>query len=190
MKNTLKKLLIILLFLPLSLEILAQSTSSGVGTGNSYSSGKFLGWGTTSGDLEIRTNNVPRILVKNSTGFVGVGTANPNQRLTVQSGNINANTLTTGYMINNQFVLRHNGITSNILVGINAGAFNSGINCTMVGTNAGAGNNGNACTFIGRSAGAANGAVDNNTYLGAFSGWQSFGGHHNLFAGAYSIRTL
>jgi hypothetical protein len=60
-------------------KLYAQSTT----TGNAYASGRFLGWGTTSGNLEFRVNNTVKMLLQNTTGNVGIGTTSPTNKLEV-----------------------------------------------------------------------------------------------------------
>ena len=63
----------------------AQSTISGA-AGNTWGgTPKFLGWGTTSGDLEVRVNNSAHLFIKNITGNIGIGTSTitPVYKLTV-----------------------------------------------------------------------------------------------------------
>ncbi|MEO6903473.1 MAG: hypothetical protein ABI315_09975 [Bacteroidia bacterium] len=64
----------------------AQSTI----TGNSYAANRFLGWGTTSGNLEFRVNNTVKMFMENTTGNVGIGTGTSAlpQKLTVVGGAI------------------------------------------------------------------------------------------------------
>src|SRR5687767_1824231 len=49
----------------------AQSSSSS----NNFSSGNYLGWGSTSGDLDLKTQNVVRARFINASGFLGLGNA-------------------------------------------------------------------------------------------------------------------
>ncbi len=49
----------------------AQSTFAN----NTYGAARFLGWGTSSGDLWFKTNNTTRMTLKDNTGFFGVGVA-------------------------------------------------------------------------------------------------------------------
>ena len=69
--------------LALSFSVKAQSTV----TGNAFAAGRFLGWNTTSGDLLFRTNNVDRMVLKNTTGNFGIGTTTtvPTARLHVRA---------------------------------------------------------------------------------------------------------
>ncbi len=68
-----------------NVKVYAQAT---VAT-NSFVAGGFLGYGTTSGDLEFRVNNNTKMLLQNTTGNVGIGTSTPNEKLDVQSAVIN-----------------------------------------------------------------------------------------------------
>jgi hypothetical protein len=49
--------------------VLAQSSTAV----NTYASGKFLGWNTNSGDLDIKTKNIVRARFLDASGFLGIG---------------------------------------------------------------------------------------------------------------------
>lgn len=61
-----------------------------------------------------------------TSGFLGLGTATPTQRLEVNAGNINIATNTNAYMLGSQNMLWHRGEIRNIFVGVNAGANTTG----------------------------------------------------------------
>lgn len=84
MKQTFKTIAALTaLSLSVSLTVNAQSTVAS----NTFATGRFLGWGVTSGDLEFKVNNTTRMIMKNTSGLVGIGTTNPFQRLHV-AGNV------------------------------------------------------------------------------------------------------
>ncbi|MCW3071318.1 MAG: hypothetical protein JWO44_1208 [Bacteroidetes bacterium] len=92
-------------------------------------------------------------------GFVGIGNAfsTPNQLLTLNAGNLNLQTATTGYMINNVMTLWRGstGNITNIFVGANSGTANT------VGTRN---------TFVGNNSGVANTTAPDNTFIGFNTG--------------------
>jgi trimeric autotransporter adhesin len=167
----------------------------------------FLGTdGTNNVPLQLGTFGIPRMFIQNNTGptagFVGVNTAAPNQLLTINGGNINAETSTTGYMINNRFVLLTKGNTANIFGGVDAGISNttgffnafygfqagysnsSGVNNTFIGSSTGVSNiSGGGNTFIGEDVGAMNIAGNLNTFMGQDAGFFN-NGNDNSFVGA------
>jgi trimeric autotransporter adhesin len=115
---------------------------------------------------------------------MGVNTETPNNMLDVNNGDIDVNTSTFGYMIGDQYVLRHKGITSNMLVGVNAG-FNltGGNNLTFVGSGAGQNVTGaNDFTFIGYQAGFTNTGGSTNTFIGSKAGYSEMG-DENVYVG-------
>jgi hypothetical protein len=113
------------------------------------------------------------------------------------SGNLNIVPNNRGYMIDNDYVLRHNNIKSSIYLGVGAG--NSNLNPvynTFVGFNSGA-NNGNSWanlgessrnTFVGHLAGFSNDQGRVNSFFGDSAGYNNIGsstdGYHNTFLGA------
>ncbi|MBC7865731.1 MAG: hypothetical protein IAF38_22350, partial [Bacteroidia bacterium] len=104
-------------------------------------------------------------------GFFGINDPLPNQRLTVTGGNINARTVTNGYMINSQFVLWHNGNVNNIFVGQFAGLTSTGTANTFTGFNSGRVSTGSSNTFSGFNAGRFNSDGNDNTYMGRQAGF-------------------
>jgi len=108
---------------------------------------------------------------------MGVNTETPNNMLDVENGDIDVNAPAFGYMIADQHVLRHKGVISNILVGVNAGLnLTGGSNLTFVGNGAGenvtgAGN----YTFIGYRAGYMNTGGSTNTFIGSMAGYSEMG---------------
>ena len=108
----------------------AQATDAAPGTGNLYAGYKFLGWGTTSGDLLFQTNNFQRMVLQDNTGLFGIGlNFTPNNKLDVDSGDIDVNQPVNCYMIGDSAVLHYRGDAtytvpkvSNIFVGVGAGS--------------------------------------------------------------------
>jgi hypothetical protein len=68
----------------------------------------FLGT-TNAQPVDFRTNNTQRMRIDGTTGFVGIGTTAPTQRLEVDGGNINLFTTTNAYMLGSQNILWHKG---------------------------------------------------------------------------------
>ena len=146
----------------------------------------FLGWNGTGlfpGSLEIRNNfaNQPinffaggaalqRGTILGTTGFWGVGLnfTTPAHLFDVRGGDINCGNGTAaspqGYMIGDEYVLRHKGDINNIFGGVGAGFFN------------GAGTD-NA--FFGTASGFANTAGSRNSFLGWHSGVVNDGANDN-----------
>ena len=100
---------------------------------------------------------------------MGVNTETPNNMLDVQNGDIDVNAPAFGYMIGDQYVVRHKGVISNILVGVNAG-----LNLT----------GGSNLTFIGNGAGENVAGASNFTFVGYRAGYQNLGGSTNTFIGS------
>jgi hypothetical protein len=113
-----------------------------------------------------------------STGKVGIGTLSPGSMLDV-SGDINADSL---YKIGGNTVLSASS-PMNTLVGVGAGANNTGDYGTFVGYNAGNNNQGSGNTFLGEGAGLFNTTGDNNTFLGKGAGAYNDTGSANTFVG-------
>lgn len=212
MKVTLSKIPVLcFLFVFINVKVHAQATDGLPATGNVYTAAKFLGWGNTSGDLFFRTNNTNRMVLKNTTGFVGINTLLPNQQLHVV-GEINlqtgSGTPNTGYRINNFPVLQVKNIR-NTFIGINAGlGYNGGGNDnTFVGYNSGAANvtgiqnsfygsnsgpvnsTGTRNTFIGVQAGFTNTIGNRNTCVGERAGASNVSGNSNTYVGSYAAHT-
>ncbi|MHC4500335.1 MAG: autotransporter outer membrane beta-barrel domain-containing protein, partial [Planctomycetota bacterium] len=118
------------------------------------------------------------IFVDNA-GSVGVGTTNPGERLDV-NGNININSV---YKIAGSSVLSVRG-TRNILVGVDAGTYNTGSDGTFLGYHAGYNNDGNDNTFLGYWAGRYNTTGHHNTFVGSRTGCYNTMGNYNTFLGS------
>jgi hypothetical protein len=179
MKKKCTPILLVTAFLAAS-SVNAQVTL--LGTNSPAIGSPFVGWGSgVLRPLEIRNNltNQPinffaggpalqRMTILGTNGFVGIGATAPNQKLTVQNGNINLFTANQAYMINSRPVLWHNNITSSIFVGD------------------GTGNTGTDNTFVGSLAGAANVAgttAQDNTFVGARAGQNCAFGIGNVSIG-------
>lgn len=83
MKTNFHKALLFAATTLIATNVNAQSTT----TGNSFAEGRFLGWGTTSGNLEFKVNNSTRMFIENTTGKVGIGTSLPKAPLNVAGVN-------------------------------------------------------------------------------------------------------
>lgn len=122
-----------------------------------------------------------KVYIEGDTGNVGIGTTGPDDALDV-AGNIDA---TGVYELNNATVLSNAG-TGNILVGVKAGASNTGGYNTFVGYMAGYSNTtGDYNTFIGTAAGYYN-TGRCNTFIGEDAGFYNTTGQHNTFIGRYA----
>lgn len=115
---------------------------------------------------------------------MGVNTETPNNMLDVNGGDIDVNTATRGYMIGDQYVLRHKGATDHILVGVDAGlSLIGGINLTFVGSGAGQNvQSANDFTFVGYQAGFQNLGGSTNTFIGSKAGYAEMG-DENVYVG-------
>ena len=113
-----------------------------------------------------------------SSGNVGLGTLSPGAMLDV-SGDVNTDFL---YKIGGNAVLSISSIM-NTLVGVGAGANNTGDYGTFVGYNAGQNNQGSGNTFLGEGAGLSNSTGDNNIFLGKGAGAYNDTGSANTFVG-------
>ncbi len=167
-----------------STKLNAQST----GATNTYNAANYLGWGATSGDLSFKVNNSTKMTLKNTSGNFGIGGTSPNNLFEVTGGDIDVETSTKGYMIDDAYVLRTGGNIYNIFVGWAAGAFNTtGTQNTFVGPGAGFANTtGSNNSFIGYGTGVANTTASDNTFLGYNSGTANTTGNHNSFGGSKS----
>ncbi|PCJ86711.1 MAG: hypothetical protein COA57_05740 [Flavobacteriales bacterium] len=86
-------------------------------------------------------------------------------------------------------MLRHAGTLSNIFVGVNAGASNSGIGNTFVGFRAGIGpSSGRFNTFTGSECGFNNNLGESNTFYGYQAGVLNSSGSQNVFIGENAAR--
>lgn len=150
----------------------------------------------TDGNIDFYTSDtagLDKIRVRiTSNGNVGIGTNfTPAYKLDVNGGDINVNTPASGYRIDSNYVLRHNGDTRNIFVGIGAGVSNTlGFGNTFTGHVAGNNNTiGYWNTFMGDSAGFSNTEGKKNTYIGNKAGFSNVGvidsvyGNFNTFTG-------
>ena len=140
--------------------------------------------------LDIGTGSISSIHVNAVLGtnphFVGVGTGftTPTQLLDVSGGNIDALTPNTGYMINDNYVLWHNGNINNIYVGVGAGLTSIGDRNCFMGFNAGNTETSGDNTFVGYNTGSS--AVGNqNSLIGSFCGFSMTGGSYDTYCGAY-----
>ncbi|MEY2830208.1 MAG: hypothetical protein RIQ33_2066 [Bacteroidota bacterium] len=139
---------------------------------------------TSSGSLELTS----------SSGDVGIGTAAPSQLLEVSGGNIHLFTPNTAYMLGSNNILWHNGTTSNIFVGVNAGNSNLTLGTrrfTLIGNEAGFKQTSSAhdVTAIGYQAGYGNIIPSINaggTFIGSQSGFAITSGDFNTFVGTLS----
>jgi hypothetical protein len=70
--------------------------------GNAGAAGNYCGWNAAQAfpvdvahkgnyPINFQTNAIQRMTIMNTTGFVGINIAAPNQLLTVDAGNINTN---------------------------------------------------------------------------------------------------
>ncbi len=163
--------------------------------------------GGTSGhyDVQFWANGFQYMDLQWNTGYFGLGTSSPAHLLDVSGGDIDISTSTRTYMISGNPVLWHNGITSNIFVGVGAGNTTAGlignvymgfqagnhssgssINSVLIGDSAGYANGANGATFVGYDAGIRSAAsADFPTYVGYLSGYHE-SGSYNAFLGANS----
>ena len=112
------------------------------------------------------------------SGNVGISKTSPLEKLDV-NGNININSV---YKIAGDTVLSVTSI-NNTLVGVDAGANNTGGYGTFVGYNAGYNNQGLDNTFLGQEAGFTNTTGNGNTFLGGLAGYKNTDGGSNTFVG-------
>ncbi|MCW5907636.1 MAG: tail fiber domain-containing protein [Chitinophagales bacterium] len=194
--KTIQKLLIVTMIQIVSIvvdQLHAQSTILGNAlSGTAPQPSEFLG-SNNNYDVEFRANNTPQMRILQSNGFVGIGNSftNPSYRLDVNQGDINLNqtsaTVSEAYRIGGSRVLWHNNNTSNLFVGVGAGANNTnttGVNNTFVGYNAGNSNtSGFSNTFTGRDAGFSNTSGMWNTFNGDSTGYNNTTGRQNTFVG-------
>lgn len=125
--------------------------------------------------------------INGTTGFVGIGTAAPTQKLEVETGNIHVFTPTNAYMLGSQNILWHKGEIRNLFVGVNAGTNTAGATAfqnTFVGSGAGFANTtGQRNTFLGANAGESISTASFNTFIGTEAGKILVSGDHNTFVG-------
>lgn len=221
----------------------AQSTQTGIGfLGHSPLAGgvavRYLGWDASpaanaiplridhrgTNRINIFTGPTQRMTILGTAsgpnqGFVGIGAnyATPNNLLDVNGGDIDVNTATRSYMLNNQSILWHKGSNTNLFVGVQAGqahplnslaentfvGYRSGFNClgfnpptnavrnTFVGVEAGFGTTTAAgATYVGYRAGYShNQAINLNTCVGYECGFANQDGD-NAFYGALAARNF
>jgi hypothetical protein len=130
------------------------------------------GWTDDGRVVRLQTNN----------DSVGVGTTSPSSKLDV-NGDVNTS---TSYKMGGSKILSASPLSAdnNLLVGLDAGANNTGHYVTFVGNNAGGnGNQGYQNTFLGASAGYWNSTGDFNTFLGRSAGFANSTGDGNTFVG-------
>ena len=158
------------------------------GNGNATAT-SILGSTTAGVPLNLWAGNAQRMTILGTNGFVGIGITAPNNLLDVNGGDIDVNTPARGYMIGDQFVLRHKGDVNNIFVGVNAGFFNTtGTRNTFLGNASGFANDGASYnTFLGYRSGLTNTGVGGfgfqNSFIGSQSGMSNTTGYKNTFIG-------
>ncbi len=174
-------------------------------TGNNLSGTEYLGGDNTSNQpLRLKTiTNYPIDFYVNNNYFLSIIAG------TSRAGDLDIINPTNGYEIGdwtanpptNNLVLWHNGITSNIYVGVGAGNTHSTFSNTFMGYNAGI-NSGNSSTtnwdgsrntFVGHAAGASNDYGHENSFFGDSAGYSNIGriaatgidsgGYRNTFIG-------
>ncbi len=180
-KTAIYSLLIIISVLR-SIETNAQS-SSGSPT---YNALNFLGWNSTGGPLPFSIGGgatAPLMLLTTSGNF-GIGnTFTPVYKLDVTSGDINLNTFTNAYRIGdgstgNSFpVLWHNGIITNIYVGVGAGS--NSTNSTNIHN-----------SFVGNNAGNATTSSRDNTAIGFEALYKNQDADSNVAVGSGALHEM
>lgn len=162
---------------------------------NTGSSGNYVGWNSgqafpllvkheAAQPINFFTNNTQKMTIL-SGGNVGINTSSPAFKLQVSGGDIDAATSTNGYRIGGNYILWHNGNTTDIFVGTFAGNSTlTGHYNTFMGNNAGNANtSGTTNAFFGNVAGTLNTTGSNNTFLGANCGPKNTTGYENTFIG-------
>jgi len=109
---------------------------------------------------------------------VGIGTTAPSQKLEV-SGNVELNSTSNTFMIDNDDVVRTNG-TNSIYLGPTGGTDNFSV---FVGHRAGNVSTGVSNTFVGCESGENNSSGSQNAFFGLRSGRQNLTGSYNTFIG-------
>ncbi len=195
MKNFTKLLMFILFIIAVNKKVNSQNPywqaggniSTGLDgvTSANNQLGTFVGNPT---DLNFITNGNTNMTILNSNGYVGIGTVNPAQLLEVTGGNIHISGATNSYMLGGFPIIWHNGITSNIYVGVGAGNSSStALKNTFVGYQAGTSSTsvqyGDLNTFIGYWAGTLNTEGRGNTFVGVKAGENNSTGNWNTFTG-------
>lgn len=132
------------------------------------------------------------IIYDGSFGYVGIGLnyLTPDNLLDVDGGDIDVNTITRGYMINDNYVLWHNGNEENIFVGVGAGNNNlSGTDNTFAGENAGNSNvDGNHNTAVGSEAlQSSSTASDNDMTAIGYQALKNASGTNNTWGGLTAV---
>ena len=180
-RNNFKEYLVFIGIL-ISMKSFAQSDMAAPGTGHaglgfpSY----YLGWDVnTNFALEIRHDNPAESI----DFYIG-----PTQYLGITTlGDLDITQGGNGYQIAGQYVLRHNNITSNILVGVGAGANTTGAGNSFLGAFSGNTNtSGSRNTILGFYSGGLNDLGNDNTFTGNYCGFSNFDGNNNTFNGSNS----
>ncbi len=79
------------------------------------------------GNMQLQTNSITRLYIESNTGptagFIGIGAnyLTPINLLDVNGGNINVQTITNSYKLNNRDILWHKGDITSLFVGVEAG---------------------------------------------------------------------
>ncbi|MCE7887452.1 MAG: hypothetical protein DYH13_08150 [Alphaproteobacteria bacterium PRO2] len=130
----------------------------------------------------VVSNSTPTsIFVVQNDGMVGVGVADPNDKLDV-SGSID---VTDNYKLDGVNFLTDNGVTGTVLIGNTAGPDVTGVGNTVVGTSAAALlTTGINNTILGASAGEAVVSGGSNTIIGVGAGGTLGTGSSNILIGA------
>lgn len=177
----------------------------------SQSNGRFI---FNTWDANIAAPAPRMTITDGANGFVAIGTnfLAPAHLLDVRGGDVNVGNGTAaspqGYMIGDNYVMRHRGNTNDIFVGVGAGASPSysGTQNTFMGNNAGLSNTvatkntfvgfvagqlntiGDLDTFVGDSAGVSNISGRGDTYIGQAAGAANVSGSWNTFTGRWAGR--
>ncbi len=112
-----------------------------------------------------------------NTANVGIGKTSPSYQLDIK-GPVNADSL----MLGGYTIISSKG-TSNLLMGVKAGAENSGTGNVFIGGSNGIDNTANNNMFIGNSAGYSNTSGSGNQFEGYFTGYYNTTGASNCFSG-------
>jgi hypothetical protein len=136
-------------------------------------------------DVIFITNNTNRMILKQGTGFLGIGNLSPAFRLDVNDNiNVTPTVSFDGYKINKQrFLFMPGGLlTANTFVGISGNLANmttAGYENTLVGFSAGGGMGTGVC----------NSGAHSSTLVGAYAGFKTSGGYITAigFRAGYNI---
>jgi len=116
-----------------------------------------------------------------TTGSVGIGTTTPVSKLDVE-GDIN---ISGAYKIDGGTVIQADD--SNLMLGKDTNAGNTGNGNTFIGSRAGSGNtDGSDNTFVGRNAGLNNTTGISNNFFGSNTGGKNISGNSNVFMGQHA----